>query len=452
MKRKICSSIIAALQSTNPPSRFLQQDPVTKYWYESSEEASREKISQKLRQGVAEKRRAYQASVALTLLSGGHVETNSKSVTTPNAEYWDRKFFSEVSEINLEGTDAKDLTDLNAAFYTHFTEDPQERALLLKSDPLTKFNVPEEKEPEKITQDMPRNDVLTKNTSKKVTRKFPVKRTSPPSKHALTRVEPSNRLTPSVALLLKSDPRMKSKVTGEKECANMISQDVLTKNTSKKVTRKFPVKRTSPLSKHALTRVEPSNRLTPSVALLLKSDPRMKSKVTGEKECANMISQDMSRNAILTKNHGVAPERPVPSSPPSKPAATSIKPSVRLSFSTGGMALLPKSDCLTNFKMPEEKEPEKITQDMPRNDVITKNYSKRVTRKLAVKQTAPPSKHALTPVERSARLCPPMKSTESTELPTILGYQKNCSVKRQKKTDVICGEGHEPQGHCKCRI
>jgi hypothetical protein len=385
MKRKICSSIIAALQSTNPPSRFLQQDPVTKYWYESSEEASREKVSQKLRQGVAEKRRAYQASVALTLLSGGHVETNSKSVTTSNAEYWDRKFFSEVSEINLEGTDTKDLTDLNAAFYTHFTEDPQERALLLKSDPLTKFNVPEEKEPEKITQDMPRNDVLTKNTSKKVTRKFPVKRTSPPSKHALTRVEPSNRLTPSVALLLKSDPRMKSKVTGEKECANM-------------------------------------------------------------------ISQDMSRNAILTKNHGVAPERPVPSSPPSKPAATSIKPSVRLSFSTGGMALLPKSDCLTNFKMPEEKEPEKITQDMPRNDVITKNYSKRVTRKLAVKQTAQPSRHALTPVERSARLCPPMKSTESTELPTILGYQKNCSVKRQKKTDVICGEGHEPQGHCKCRI
>jgi hypothetical protein len=95
MKRKICSSIIAALQSTNPPSRFLQQDPVTKYWYESSEEASREKVSQKLRQGVAEKRRAYQAIVALTLLSGGHVETNSKSVTTPNAEYWDRKFFSE---------------------------------------------------------------------------------------------------------------------------------------------------------------------------------------------------------------------------------------------------------------------------------------------------------------------------------------------------------------------
>jgi hypothetical protein len=118
------------------------------------------------------------------------------------------------------------------------------------------------------------------------------------------------------------------------------------------------------------------------------------------------------------------------------------------------MALLPKSDPLTNFKMPEEKEPEKITPDMklPRNDVITKNYSKRITRNLPVKRASPPSKHALTPVERSARLCPLMKSTESTELPTIIGYQKNCSVKRPKKTDVICGEGHEPKGHRKCRV
>jgi len=69
-------------------------------------------------------------------------------------------------------------------------------------------------------------------------------------------------------------------------------------------------------------------------------------------------------------------------------------------------------------------------------------------RRLPVKLALPPSKPAVTLVKPSARLSPPTENTENTELPKILGYQKNCLVKRPTKTDVVCeAEGHKPENH-----
>ncbi len=369
---------MAAFLSTNPPYRFLDKDPKTGYWHECDEERIREKVSQKLRQGVAASRRAREASIALTLLRGGRVEQNSKSATVANIKCEGKKLFPMPSSLKMQGIDPKDFADLNAAFIMHFVEDPNLRALVLKSD-----------------------------------------------------------------------PRMISKVLGEKECCETMTQNmsrggVLTKNHSKRVTQKLPVKRTAPTCKHAATPINPSARLTLSVGLLLKSE------VTGEKKCANMISQDVSRNDILTKKHRVSSELSAPASPPSKfmDAVTSIKPSAQLSPSTTSMS----SDSRKNSMVPGGKASADITQYLSRDDVRARFHLKRDMRRLPVKRALPPPKPAVTPVKPSARLSSPTANTETTELPKILGYQKNCLVKRLKKTDVVCEEGQKPEDHRKYRV
>ena len=186
------------MRSTNPPSRFLEQDPDTKYWHEIGERRARQKVSHKIRERdkvshkvkarATEKRRVHEASVALTLLAGGQVETNSTSTTPSNAEYEDINLFAIPNGNKIEDMEPKDLVELNAAFNKSFAQAPKSNGVLfLESESVSNSKVPAEKEYEQKAHEMSRHGALTK---------VPViKRASPPSKHAVTSVKPSDRLS-----------------------------------------------------------------------------------------------------------------------------------------------------------------------------------------------------------------------------------------------------------------
>lgn len=124
----------------------------------------------------------------MTLLAGGQVETNSTSTTPSNAEYEDINLFAIPNGNKIEDIEPKDLAELNAAFNKSFAQAPKSNGVLfLESESETNFKVPAEKEYGQKAHEMSRHGAITKAPV--------IKRASPPSKHVVPSIKPSDRLS-----------------------------------------------------------------------------------------------------------------------------------------------------------------------------------------------------------------------------------------------------------------